>query len=367
MFLKLEDIKKRCHKLLSAVDPNNISYITELLELYSKDSILYLTVTSQDYVVEVKVPISDSEEFHATVNATLFLKLISQFTTDQVELTINGNQLDIKADGKYSLPLVYENDTIVTLPKIEIENVTNNFTIDSSILTNINTYNIKELNKDGIMNPVQKMFYIDKHGCITFTTGACITEFELQSDISILLPLNVVKLFKLFNSSKVDFTIGQDDLNGIIQTKVIFKDDMVTLGAILVSDSGMVSSVPKDAIRKMATDTYDYSIVINRQGLLNAINRLLLFNKSDSATRPYGKFKFDGTNNMLISDKDEHNTENIRIENMNVDNYEMLIDLMDVKSVIESSKDEFITINFGNHQSVVVKRPGVYNVIPECV
>ena len=53
MFLKLEDIKKRCHKLLSAVDPNNISYITELLELYSKDSILYLTVTSQDYVVEV--------------------------------------------------------------------------------------------------------------------------------------------------------------------------------------------------------------------------------------------------------------------------------------------------------------------------
>lgn len=367
MILKLDDIKNVCSKLLSAVDANNISHITELLELQTKDNNLYLTVTNSEYVVTIQIPVYTDEDFHATVNATVFLKLINQITTDQVELMIKDNQLNISADGDYNLALIYENDTLVTLPKIEIQNVTNQFKIQSKVLNNINTYNSKELNKDGITNPVQRLFYVDKHGCITFTTGACVTDFELESDISMLLSLKIVKLFKLFTSESVDFTMGQDDFNGITQTKVTFTDGIVTLSAILVSDSNMIASVPKDAIRKMATDTYDYSIVVNRQDFLNAINRLLLFTGTSTITRPYGKFKFDGTAYMFIYDKEEHNVEKLHIENMSVKDYEMMIDLIDIKAVLEASRDEFITFNFGNHQSVVIQRPNVYNVIPECV
>ena len=211
------------------------------------------------------------------------------------------------------------------------------------------------------------MYYVDRKGCITFTTGACVTNFDLGGDVTMLLSPKVVKLFKLFTDDTVSFKLGQDSNDGVSQTKVSFSTDSVNINAILMSDENMVNSVPKDAIRNMATNTYDNSIVVNRQVLLNSVNRLLLFVGTSTITRPYCKFKFDGSNTMTVYDKDEINNEKISIENDVTPNYEMIIDLTDIKLVLEASRDEFITMNFGNQQSMVIQRPGVYNVIPECV
>ena len=367
MILRIEDIKEVCSKLLMAVDSSNLSQITETLELEIIDKQLYMSVTNREYIVTIKIPTFRDEQFHATVNAIVFLKLMNQITTESVELEVQDRSLKITGNGTYNLPMIYENDNLMTLPKIEIQNETNAFDISTKNLMAIYNYNSKELNKDGITNPVQKMFYVDNKGCITFTTGACVTNFDLGGDVTMLLSPKVVKLFKLFTDETVSFRLGQDSNDGVLQTKASFSTDSVTINAILMSDENMINSVPKDAIRNMATNTYDNSIVVNRQILLNSVNRLLLFVGTSSIIRPYCKFKFDGSNTMTIYDKDEINNEKISIENDTNPNYEMIIDLTDIKLVLEASRDEFITMNFGNHQSMVIQRPGVYNVIPECV
>lgn len=367
MILRIEDIKEVCSKLLMAVDSNNLSQITETLELEIIDKQLYMSVTNREYIVTIKIPTFRDEQFHATVNAIVFLKLMNQITTESVTLEVQDRSLKVIGNGTYNLPMIYENDNLMTLPKIEIENETNSFDISTKNLMTIYNYNSKELNKDGITNPVQKMYYVDRKGCITFTTGACVTNFDLGGDVTMLLSPKVVKLFKLFTDDTVSFKLGQDSNDGVSQTKVSFSTDSVNINAILMSDENMVNSVPKDAIRNMATNTYDNSIVVNRQVLLNSVNRLLLFVGTSTITRPYCKFKFDGSNTMTIYDKDEINNEKISIENNVTPNYEMIIDLTDIKLVLEASRDEFITMNFGNQQSMVIQRPGVYNVIPECV
>ena len=56
----------------------------------------------------MKLPVTGDNGFHATVNAALFLKLIPQITTDNIELNIKDNLLIVRGNGTYKLPLIYE-------------------------------------------------------------------------------------------------------------------------------------------------------------------------------------------------------------------------------------------------------------------
>ena len=362
MLLKRDDIKDVCSKILAAVDTNGLSTITETLELIVQDDILYLNVTNREYFAQVKLPVTGDNGFHATVNASLFLKLIPQITTDTIELNIKDNLLIVKGNGTYKLPLIYEGSNLLELPKIDIDNVTAEFDVNSDILISILNYNSKELNKGTIMKPVQKLFYVDEFGCITFTSGACVNNFTLPKPIKILLKHNIVKLFKLFKGSTVHFTLGQDAISeDITQTKVKFECGNITLTAILSCDDSLINSVPVNVIRNMATDGYPYSVVLNKELVLQTINRLLLF----GSNRTYANFNF-GQDSLEISFNNSSKEVINYCNGTNINNtYSSTIDLIDLKLTIENCSEEYITLNFGNSRSVVVIRNNIYNVIPE--
>ena len=156
MILRIEDLKDVCNKILSAVDSSELSVLTETLELKAENKILYMSVTNREYYVKVKLDLGEDVSFHVTVNANLFLKLISQTTTDTVEITIDNNTLVVKGNGIYKLPLIYDNDKLLELPEIKINNVTSEFDISGDALVSILTYNSKEIAKGNIVRPVQK-------------------------------------------------------------------------------------------------------------------------------------------------------------------------------------------------------------------
>ena len=213
MIIRIEDLKSISQTILTAVDSNELSIITETLELLIKDNVLYMNVTNREYYAQVKLKMENEEEFHATVNANLFLKLVSQITTDTVEFSIDGNSLVIKANGNYKLPLIYDDDKLLELPKINIDNVTAEFDVSGDTLVSILQYNSKQLNVGTISKPVQKMYYVDENGAITFTNGACINNFTLEKPIKILLNNRLVKLFKLFKGKSVHMSVGYDPIS----------------------------------------------------------------------------------------------------------------------------------------------------------
>ena len=368
MILRIEDIKEVCSKLLSALDSDNLSTITETLALTTVENQLILSVTNREYIVKTKIPLFNNESFNATVNASVFLKLMNQITTETVELNIDNHSLVVKANGTYTLPMIYDGESLLKLPDIIIENETASFKMSTDILSDISRYNSKEITKEGAVSPVQKLYYVDNKGCITFTTGACVTEFNLDADVKILLDNKLVKLFKLFSGDEVQVKLGEDTLSsGVTQTKIKFESPEVELTSKIPSDSNLISSVPCDAIRTMATESYPYSVVLHKATLLDIINRLMLFN-TDNVRKMWGKFEFT-SEGINIFDRLETNTEYIKYENeINItDTIEIILEFIDLKSVLDTIKDDFITFNFGNNRSVVIQRPGVYNVIPECV
>ena len=93
MICRIEDLKKISTILLTAVDSSDISKITDNLELKVENEILNLSVTNGEYFVRTKLPIYENIDFHATVNANVFLKLLTKITTETVEFKIDNNNL----------------------------------------------------------------------------------------------------------------------------------------------------------------------------------------------------------------------------------------------------------------------------------
>ena len=276
----------------------------------------------------------------------------------------------MKGNGSYKIPLIYDSDHPLELPKISINNVTCDMDIETSILRSILRYNSKELTKGVVMNPVQRMYYMDEQGAITFTTGACVNNFTLEKPVRILLTNKIVKLFKLFNGESVHFTLGFDALpSGIIQTKVRFEDSQIQLTAILQCDDSLLRTVPVNMIRETAETVYPHSIVINKNALSQAIGRLLTLNSKaiKSSNASTAKFTFD-SRKVTIMDNTGANEEPIYYDNVCeslVEPYIAYFELNDLKATLAVCEDANITVNFGNSRSLVIARNNIYNIVPE--
>lgn len=372
MIIKTKDFQDVAKKILLAtsLDKNACN-----LELITNGSDLYLNVTNKEYFVAIKFALDTPEEFHATVDANLFLSLISALTTETFTLSIKKNSIEIKSGkSSYTLTMIYDNESLLVLTPITIQNKTVEMNISKDILDSIVNVNSRELEKiKGVanVNELFELYYIDDTGCFTFNTGACLNAFKLEKPVKLLLNERIVKLFKLFNED-VHFSLGQDTENNISKTKIILETSTVYLAAIITCDDRLISKIqaPCEATKKYINDKYDYHVVISSTLLKEAINRLTLFTKNtnDKQNMRFITMNIKITPNEFIISDNFGNIESLPIENGSfVENeYEMIINIIDLKLVVESCKNEHITINCGNKRSIIVNRGNISNLIPEC-
>lgn len=367
MVIETKKFKEVCATILLAIDNSENSTTNETLELKTENKELQLNVTNGEYFASVKFPLDHEETFEAAVNASKFLKLIASSTSENIEMSVKDTHVLVKTNGTYKVPLIMDaaSGNVLKLSRINIDNPTLDMKISGAILQSILNYNSKELLRGTVSRPVQKMFYVDQEGCITFTSGACVNSFTLEKPVKLLFSQRLVKLFKLFKNDMVDFTLGYDPISEeLVQTKVRFQSPTITITAITGCNDDLLNTVPVAAIRGRANTTYDNNVVLNRREFLEAINRLLIFNTNKD--KPYSEFVC-ANNSMTIHDSNKENQEVLLFKNdTKIDNeYKMTLDLTDLKIILESIPEEYITLSFGNHVAVVLKRAAVSNVIPE--
>lgn len=364
MKLKTKNLKDSCIIIKNAIDTKGVSLYTETLELIAQGTTLYMNVTNREYYMSLVFNLEEETNFIASVNAKLFLDLISKITTDTIEMVADDKSVKIVGNGTYKIPMIYKGDDIMRLPVIKIDNVTNTMKIPATTLNSIAIHNSKELLRGIPVKPVQNYYYIDREGAITFTTGACVNYFNLEEDIKILLSDKVVKLFKLFkNTTDVDFSIGHDAVSeDIIETKVCFKAGGISITAIL-PDIGLVSSVPVTAIRGMASKTYSNVVVINKNELIDSLHRILLF----STDNHYGSFEFTNKN-IIISDMTGDNIETVQFKdecNSLTSTYKATLNINALELIISGCEEDYLTICFGDGKALIIKKNNISDIIPE--
>ena len=182
MQIKTKEFQDVANKILLAT---SLDKNAGNLEIKTKGSELYLNVTNKEFFVSIKFQLEQEEEFHATVDASLFLSLISGLTTDTFNLGIKDNAITVTSGkSNYKIAMIFENDKLMTLPPITILNKTVEMNISKDILDSILNVNSKELAKvKGVadVNELFELYYIDEEGCFTFNTGACLNAFKLEN------------------------------------------------------------------------------------------------------------------------------------------------------------------------------------------
>lgn len=374
MILKTKTFQEAANKILVAV---GLDRTAANLELAAKDTALYLRVTNREYYTAVKFDLETPTEFRAVVDANLFLNLISGISTEEFELKINETNVVVKAGkSSYKLALIYENDQLMKLPIIKLnkDQITVDMPIANEVLMSILNVNGKEIQKAKKLdvNELQRYYYVDETGCFTFTTGACVNAFTLEKPIKLLLTDKVVKLFKLFNTD-VWMSYGHNvNHDGTLQPIVVFQTEDVYVATRLLNDDTCIHKIkaPCDAMKKLVKEVYDHNLVLSATDLSAAIARLLMFYKNSSAKADLSfvpaMVSFDNTE-LTVADLSGDNKEVITIENGSVTpgGYSMGVNLIDLKSVLDSCKNEHITMNCGNKKSIIINRGTISNVIAE--
>ena len=374
MIIKTKDFKEAANKILLAAD---LDTNAANLELVARNSSLYLNVTNKEYYVSVKFPLETEEAFRAVVDASLFLSLISGFTTETFSLDIKDNTVILGAGkSKYKVAMIYENENLMVLPAIAIQNKTVEMTISNDILMSILNVNSKELLKAKYLNvsELNKLYYIDEAGCFTFTNGSCLNAFSLEKPVKLLLNDRIVRLFKLFKDD-VQFSLGMDPIaNGNIQTKIVMQTADTYLAAIITCDDTLIARVqqPCEATKRYLSESYDHKLVLSTADLSAAISRLMSFTKNSKATSEKVNMAYLPTvmsienGELIIKDKFEnYETVTIANESYSTGDYEMCVNLYDIKLVLDSCQTDHITLNCGNHRSIIITRGPVANLIPE--
>lgn len=374
MIIKTNDFKSVVDKILFAV---GVDKTAGNLEVVAKEGALYLNVTNKEFYTSVKFKLDDeAESFRAVVDAMLFLNLISGITTETFELTEDGNVLKVKAGrSNYKLAMIYDNTELLALPKIELNSPSVEMSISKDILMSILTVNSKEIAKAKNMvnvNELQKLYYIDETGCFTFTSGACVNSFTLAKPVRMLLNERIVKLFKLFDTN-VHFMLGHEKnpINNQTESKVVFSTENVYVAAKITCDDLLISKVqgPCNASKGFINATYPNHSVISVNEMLAAINRLMLFTKNsiDKANLALVPAKFTITSNEIEIVDEQNNIETVTVENdsyVSNGSYTMSLNLADLKLVLESYKNEHITMNCGPaSRSVVINCGPVSNLL----
>lgn len=374
MILKTKTFQEAANKILLAV---GVDRSAANLELAAQGNALYLRVTNREYYVAVKFELETPTEFRAVVDANLFLNLISGINTEEFELNIKDTYVAVKAGkSSYKLAMIYDNDELMKLPviRLEADQTTIQMPIANDILMSILNVNGKEIQKAKKLdvNELQRYYYVDETGCFTFTTGACVNAFTLEKPIKLLLTDKVVKLFKLFNSD-VWLSYGHlATVDGSVQPIVTFQTEEVYVASRLLNDDTCVQKIkaPCEAMKNLIKEPYDHNLVLSASDLSAAIARLLMFYKNSSAK---ADLSFVPANvevtaaELTITDLSGDNQEAVTVENGSATSggYTMGVNLIDLKAVLDSCKNEHITLNCGNKKSIIINRGTISNVIAE--
>ena len=370
MIIKTKDLQDVCKKVLSAIDTSISDSITEVVELKSLEDSLTISITNNEYYVSSIIKTTSVENLLATVNAKIFLGLVSKITTENIELSVVDNKvLVVKGNGTYKLPFVFKNDELVRVSPITIENPTCEFDLNSDVLKSINKYNSKEFLKSGLRKSTQKMYYIDQEGAITFTVGACVNKFTLPKDIKFVVIEKFAKLFSLFDSEKVNFSFGYNVGVNSLPSAVFELSNATTKFVAIIGDNDyLLKSIPTRAIRARANELYPYSVVIEKSTLLEALDRISLFSQQDVYVS-YTHLYFDNDGLTIYDTKKTNNEEIAYASSVELDEpweYTCLVDSNDLKIALETCTSQYLTLNFGNGQAINLVYDNVVNIMPEC-
>lgn len=357
MELKLQTsvVKTLTSKVVKGMGNNKMLPITEMIGINIEDNVLSFISTDGKNTVQSHYKLEEpAEDISFAINGNSFAKLVQKTTTESVTLSIEEDKLTFKGNGTYKFSLTLDEEgEVVKIDPIKI----NKEEFEGDAVQEITTRNLKDaynINKSSIAitneYPAYTGFYFDESGVITTNSlKICFFKQPLFKNKLLLKP-SFVSLFSLLDGEKVK----------VYQTssEIFIVSDDVTLKSEKMIE---IEDFPVDNIKPFLENEMPYNVKLNKQALLNLLERISVFVspfdknsiKLDFLKEGLRVWTLDGVNNEIIP-------------YVNADKFSeasLLVDVINFKELVSSNPDVELTLTYGSPNAMKLTFGNVTQVI----
>ena len=161
--IKTVKLQEMVGKAIKGAGNNKVIPITQMMCVKLEEGVLTLITTDATNTLYIRENGVIGTDFYAVVPVDQFSRLISRITSEDINLRINGTALEVNGNGKYQIPLQYdENDMVVAYPDplsgFDMEN-SDDEQIESSVVSKILSC-IKPALATTLENPFYTGYYV---------------------------------------------------------------------------------------------------------------------------------------------------------------------------------------------------------------
>lgn len=342
-------MKEAVNKAIKGAGFNNLIPITSMIGIKLSDGKLRLLTTDMTNTLCIIIDKVSGVDMDITVDADKFGKLIAKTTSEDIELIVIDDVLSVKANGTYKIPLIADEEGLVTFPALsETKGKTTNVKLTSIM----QAYNInKSALAKTLENPALTGYYC---GDMVISTDANVITFNdfkmFEQDEPLLISPQLMQLLTLNKQEDIKLITDKTLLTFIA-------DDMVVQGAVMEG----IEDFPADDVKAYLDEAFTSSCKVPKDLLLATLDRLALFIEPYDKNGAYFTFGRKGIN---IHSKKDASTEIINyVESKNFEPFMCCVDIPMLKEQLQANPDDTVKICYGNENALKIESGKVTQVI----
>ena len=342
-------MKEAVNKAIKGAGFNNLIPITSMIGIKLSDGKLRLLTTDMTNTLCIIIDKVAGDDMDITVDADKFGKLIAKTTSEDIDLSVNDDILYVKANGTYKIPLISDEEGLVTFPALsETKGKTTNVKLTSIM----QAYNInKSALAKTLENPALTGYYC---GDMVISTDANVITFNdfkmFEQDEPLLISPQLMQLLTLNNHEDIKLIADKTLLTFIT-------DDMVVQGAVMEG----IEDFPADDVKAYLDEAFTSSCKVPKDLLLATLDRLALFIEPYDKNGAYFTFGRKGIN---IHSKKDASTETINyVESKDFEPFVCCVDIPMLKEQLQANPDDTVKICYGNENALKIESGKVTQVI----
>lgn len=342
-------MKDAVNKAIKGAGFNNLIPITSMIGIKLEGGKLRLFTTDMTNTLCIIIDKVSGVDMDITVDADKFGKLIAKTTSEDIELIVIDDVLSVKANGTYKIPLISDEEGLVTFPALsETKGKTTNVKLTSIM----QAYNInKSALAKTLENPALTGYYC---GDMVISTDANVITFNdfkmFEQDEPLLISPQLMQLLTLNKQEDIKLIADKTLLTFIA-------DDMVVQGAVMEG----IEDFPADDVKAYLDEAFTSSCKVPKDLLLATLGRLALFIEPYDKNGAYFTFGRKGIN---IHSKKDASTEIINyVESKNFEPFMCCVDIPMLKEQLQANPDDTVKICYGNENALKIESGKVTQVI----
>lgn len=354
MKIKTDILQKMISKAIQGASNNKMIPLTSLIgievqkDLMTNSSNLILTTTDGSNTFKVNQSIEKIEEFYTIVNADTFAKLVGKTTKEFIELENKENYLEVTGNGTYKLEIaINEEGEIVRFPDIK--------DIQGEELS-INLNNLQEAIKVAKASVAKTMevpcltgYYIGQDMITTDRQLVCKLDNKLITE-PILISSEMAELLLLVEGDEILELVKKDN-------NLIFYNANYTIAGKELEGKELY---PVQPIENLIRLDYRNTIKVNKQELLNVLDRMALFVTDYDKNGISLAFAKDG---LCITSQKSNAQELIDAKCETEEEYNCLVDIEMLKSQVETISTDEVEIQYGQDKSIKIVDDNCIHII----